>query len=524
MTEEAETRTALEQGAKEKSREKGTQETDRTKEYFEGIINSIKEGMMVIDRDYVITDVNTATLEMSKRTKEEVIGAYCYQISHNSDKRCEQPHGDCPVENVFDTGESSKTVHLHFDSTGNERFIEISASPITGGSGEVLRVVEVSRDITERIMLEEKLKEYSERLEQKVEERTAKLRESEKTHRTLIETMNDGLWAVDENGSTIFTNRKMEKILGYSKGEMLGRDILSFYDEKNQKKLKKELTKRPKGESSLYEIEVLTKTGEPVTVLIAGSPLFDEEDNPRGSFAVVTDITDRKRLERMVYQSEKLASLGQLAAGVAHEINNPLTNISLNTEILLKKVDDAQTREKLEEIGDQVSAAASIIRNLLDFSRQTEPEVKAIDINNVVAKTLNMLSFYLKDTDVTKDFSSTLPKIRADAGQLQQVFVNMIVNAVQAMPGGGKLRISTKLEDPHVIVEVSDTGHGISKEHLGKVFDPFFTTRDSKKGTGLGLSICYGIIEEHGGTIDVKSMPGKGTTFTVKLLAGDVNG
>lgn len=501
-----------------------TREIRKTKNYYEDLVNSIEEELIVIDRDYVITDVNTAALEMAKRTKEEVIGEHCYQISHNLEKRCELPHGDCPVEKVFDTKKPAKAVHVHFDSKGNARFIELSASSVSGASEKVTHVVEVSRDITERMILEEKLKEYSERLEQEVEERTAKLKKSEEKHRTLIETMNDGMWTTDENRITTFANKKMGEILGYSTEELIGKDVFSFFDEKNQEILREELARRPKGESSVYEIDMMTKAGGSATVLIAGSPLFDENGNFEGSFAVVTDITERKRLERMVHQSEKLASLGQLAAGIAHEINNPLTNISLNTEILLKKVDDAQIKEKLEEIGDQVGTAASIIRGLLDFSRQIEPEVKAIDINKVLAKTLNMLSFQLKDIDVIKDFGPHTPKIKADAGQLQQVFVNMLVNSIQAMPRGGALQISTRLEDSHVIVGISDTGHGIPEEHLGKVFDPFFTTRDGIRGTGLGLSICYGIIEEHGGDIEVKSMPGKGTTFTIKLPAGGTNG
>jgi PAS domain S-box-containing protein len=701
---------AIEKYKRDKERARLDREIKKTKEYLETLINSIDEGIMVINRDYVITDVNTAILERVKRTKEEVIGARCYEISHNSKERCKPPYDICPVKEVFETGKHSKVTHTYFNSEGNAYFIELSASPIRDKNGNISQVIEVSRDVTERVKLEEELKEYSEQLEQKVEERTAKLREyteellllqkvnnalnsalgldeilqmiadgitityhydaagitlldedkqylssiavsidpsllrklekftgqtllgykthlfegsiykelidtkkplitndivrvfedftddrklrmlakgvakitafksaigaplltkdkvigvlgviskgqltdkdlkiiqrlarqaglaierailerklreSEEKHRTLIETMNEGLWVIDENGLTTFVNRKMGEILEYSPEEMIGRDVFSFFDEENQERLKKELAKRANGESSVYEIEAMTKTGRRVSALIAGTPLFDEKGNPKGSFAVVADVTERKKLERRVYQSEKLASIGQLAAGIAHEINNPLTNISLNTEILLKKVDDDQIKEKLESIEEQVDLAASIIRNLLDFSRQVEPEVKAIDINKVLAKTLNMLSFHLKDIDVTKDFNSSIPKIKADASQLQEVFINIIVNAIQAMPDGGKLGISTEFEEPCAVISISDTGYGIPKEYIGKIFDPFFTTRDSRKGTGLGLFICYGIIEEHGGTIEVESEIGKGTTFTIKLPVGGVNG
>lgn len=225
--------------------------------------------------------------------------------------------------------------------------------------------------------------------------------------------------------------------------------------------------------------------------------------------------------QKQLIQSEKLASLGQLSAGVAHEINNPLANISINAQLLLQDVNDSDIRKRLIKIEENVDRATSIVKNLLEFSRTPEFHPIFADLNILLAKTLDILKHETKTVNIIKELDEELPEVLADPLQLQQVFINLVTNACQAMPNGGTLTLRTRKVGNIVEVEILDTGEGISKANIPKIFDPFFTTRPVGKGTGLGLSVIYRIIETHGGHVDVKSEVGKGTSFIIKLTAGD---
>lgn len=220
--------------------------------------------------------------------------------------------------------------------------------------------------------------------------------------------------------------------------------------------------------------------------------------------------------QRQLIQSEKLASLGQLAAGVAHEINNPLTNISNSAQLLLQEA-EGKVAKRLKIIEENVEKASRIVRNLRNFSRAPEFHPEFVDVNSLLEKSLEFVRHELKGIEVVKDFDTDLPEVLADPLQLQQVFVNIITNACQAMPNGGTLTLATRGGDEMVEIRISDTGVGIPKEHLSKIFDPFFTTRKVGKGTGLGLSISYKIVDAHNGKIEVESEVGKGSTFIIKL-------
>ncbi len=225
-----------------------------------------------------------------------------------------------------------------------------------------------------------------------------------------------------------------------------------------------------------------------------------------------------KGAQAQLIQSEKLASLGQLAAGVAHEINNPLAVVAGRAEFLLMVGGkDPETTKGLKTILEQTVRASKIVGNLLEFSRQRKHEIEPVDINPVVEKAVFLIKHQISlgNIQVFKELKGDLPKIMGNVNQLQQVFVNLITNANQAMPEGGKLTISTALSQESLVIKFTDTGRGIPKENLKKLFDPFFTTKES--GTGLGLSIIYGIIQAHNGTIEVESQVGQGTTFTIKI-------
>ncbi len=237
-------------------------------------------------------------------------------------------------------------------------------------------------------------------------------------------------------------------------------------------------------------------------------------------------VRDLRNKERQIIRSEKLATVGKLAAGVAHEINNPLGNISLYAQMLLSKMKDGEAVRKLRIIEEQANQAARIVKSLLEFSRQAEPKLQKVSMNRIAEKALEVLQPQLSINNimVVKNFNKHLPGVSADPVQMQQVLVNIIKNAIEAMPEGGRLMVSTYERDGEVVVEVSDTGEGIPEENLSRIFDPFFSTKGVGKGTGLGLSVSYGIVERHGGRIEVESEPGKGSTFRVVLPAGGEDG
>ena len=225
---------------------------------------------------------------------------------------------------------------------------------------------------------------------------------------------------------------------------------------------------------------------------------------------------------RQIGQSEKLASIGRLAAGVAHEINNPLTGVLTFAHLLREKANMTdQDKQDLDLIVHETTRAAEIVRGLLDFARERPAAKGLLDVNEVTRQTLRLIRSQkpVKQVVIVEDLSEGLPRVDADANQLQQVLINLSLNACEAMPSGGTLLISTLAEDGKVLVKFTDTGGGIKREHLDRIFDPFFSTKPIGKGTGLGLSVSYGIIQQHGGSIEVQSEEGKGSTFTIVLPA-----
>jgi signal transduction histidine kinase len=219
-------------------------------------------------------------------------------------------------------------------------------------------------------------------------------------------------------------------------------------------------------------------------------------------------------------QREKLSSIGLLAAGVAHEVNTPLAGISSYAQMLLQQVPDQDPKRKLlEKIHIQTLRASGIVNNLLNFSRTGDAQFREVELNRVLDDTLQLLEPQLRNAklDINKNFGEDLPAALGNASKLQQVFMNLVLNARDAMPAGGQLTINTRLVDTSLVVDFRDTGCGIAPENIARIYDPFFTTKEVGQGTGLGLALSYGIIQEHGGRIFVESRPGEGTHFTIKL-------
>lgn len=335
----------------------------------------------------------------------------------------------------------------------------------------------------------------------------SELRASEEKYRKLVDGISDAVISIDSQKKILSWNRAAQRMFGWSFKEVAGMkiDILSPPDAIKI------------GRLSDGEYVFIKKGGLTLSGSARIKPLQEGEDT--GYAVVIRDITDHKameKLERQLLQSEKLATIGHLAAGVAHEINNPLANISLYTQMLIKRTKDESVKSKLKIINDEANRAAYIVKGLLEFSRQSEPKLGPTNINAEVDKVLNILSPQLRNIKVTADLQP-LPSIMADSGQIGQVLMNILTNSIQAITNDGEIIVKTNANQGHVEIGISDNGCGIPRENLAKIFDPFFTTKGPGEGTGLGLSICYGIIKRHNGSIEVKSDVGKGTIFTIKL-------
>ncbi len=257
-------------------------------------------------------------------------------------------------------------------------------------------------------------------------------------------------------------------------------------------------------------------------ISMSAESITGEQGTPVRIEIALMDITDRinaeeerLELEKKLVQSERLASIGKLAMGFAHEISNPLTNIQLAAEILYKKV-GKELKARVEVITKNVDLASSVVRNLLEFSRNSQLNIIPLDLEAVLDESINVVSPRMKKVKLVKNVGA-LPMALGDPKQIEQVFSNIIINSVQAMPDGGRILVEADFDESFVIISFTDTGGGISKELLGKIFDPFFTTKEVGAGTGLGLSLSYGIVKAHGGDITVESELSKGTTVRVKL-------
>jgi PAS domain S-box-containing protein len=385
------------------------------------------------------------------------------------------------------------------------------------GVADQLLVMVQLRDITDRKRLERQLETYREELEDKVQERTREIEETKQYLENLLENANDVIYTLDTEQRFTYVNSKIEA-WGYRKDDLLGRPYLALLSKRHRgRRLKSTLDI---GAKQVYEVEVVTRTGEPRAVMVSVSPLHGVEGAILGVLGIARDMTETKKLEQRIRNSEKLASVGRLAAGVAHEINNPLGGI-LNCLYNLRKgtLSPSRLEEYRVSMEDGVRRVQKIVRQLLDFSQQDEPEFAPTDINHVVDRVLVLTTHLFAPNRIRLEtgFGQGLPNVMLDRHMIEQVLMNLVLNAVQAMKDGGGLTIRTSVVEGVCLIEVRDTGSGIPPAVLPRIFDPFFTTKSEGEGTGLGLSVSLGIVERHGGKILVDSEVGKGTTFTLCL-------
>jgi PAS domain S-box-containing protein len=359
------------------------------------------------------------------------------------------------------------------------------------------------------------------RLEQKIGE-FERLKEF---NENIVESINVGILAIDLNDRIESWNAQMEAMYALSRAEAIGQELSSVFPAEFTEAL--EGFRNEQGVHHIYKFRLTTRAGEQCTVNIAIAPLLSRDFVSVGRIILVDDITERVSLETQLTQADKLSSIGLLAAGVAHEINTPLAVISSYAQMLSKQMKgDTRLGPVLDKITQQSFRAAEIANGLLNFSRTSTTEFRDTNLNQVIRDTLALLEHQFKTAQilVDLDLAEELPAIHGNPGKLQQVFLNLLLNAKDAMPAGGHLRVATLVNGHQNCVSavVADSGSGIAPEHLKRIYDPFFTTKTTPKpgdrrGTGLGLSVSYGIIQEHAGKIHVESAIGSGTTFHLEF-------
>lgn len=381
----------------------------------------------------------------------------------------------------------------------------------------------------------EQLKIYSTQLEDLVEQRTRELNKSEAMLRSLFENANDGIMIMNRDGVIIDVNQKVCDIHGFDKSALIGTNIKLLETQENLGAYKDRMERILNGESLLFETQHYRKDGSKVSLEISSKALVVEGNTYVQSFH--RDITEKKRLREQLFQSQKMESVGLLAGGIAHDFNNILSAILGHAELLHEfgNLDDAG-KQRVRIIENSARKAGQMISKLLSFARKGSFESVPLNLNDIVRDTVDLMERMMakKNIAIKTDIDNGIPAIDGDANQLEQVVMNIVVNAGDVMPDGGLITISTSSAEfqrdassvhpllspgKYVILKISDTGPGIPDEIRDKIFDPFFTTKEPGKGTGLGLAMVYGIVKEHQGVIDVRTHPGRGTTFEIYLPA-----
>jgi PAS domain S-box-containing protein len=358
-------------------------------------------------------------------------------------------------------------------------------------------------------------------LYQEQEKRAEELALLKEFNESIVESVNVGLLAVDESGKITRCNSTFEEMLGLSREETIGKFVEDVFDRAFALNLENILGKSRWHLTEIrhaYKLHATGADGKSLILNVAVAPLRSVSHNLPGAIVVLENVTSRVKLEETLQQSEKLSSIGLLAAGVAHEVNTPLTGVSSYTQMLLGMIPETDPKHALLlKVQKQTERASNIAGNLLNFSRGgNSTEFTEIDVNKLLDDTLQLLEPQMRKSqvEIIKNYSGAKPKVLGNAGKLQQVFTNLILNARDAMLGGGTITLMTGLDEAGgVVIEVSDTGEGITPENLNKIYDPFFTTKGVGSGTGLGLAVSYGIVQEHAGSIQATSKIGEGTTF-----------
>lgn len=458
----------------------------------------------VQDRDFKLVRYNREFRERFAPQADD----YCFHAYKNRERKCV----DCPVEKTFADGLSHSGEETGFNKDGSLTHWIVRTSPIKNTRGEIIAAMEMSLDITERKQLEEKLKK------------------SEKKYHEIFNNMPNPVFVLDRESLEILDcNEGVQSVYGYDREEILHRSFLDLFPGKD----KTQHALAIKTVSVINQVKQQNKAGKPLFVNIRISP-SDYSGEPV-LLVATSDITKRLETEQQLIQASKMATLGEMATGLAHELNQPLSVIKTASSFSVKKIEKNEPIEDetlfniLMKIDSNVDRATNIINHMRQFARKSDMEMQKIHVNEVMKRALEIFSQQLKlrGIEVLWDIKKDLPKIKADPSRLEQVFINLLINARDAIeekwntrpskPGRKYITLKTACDDQNVICEVCDTGNGVPEAIADKIFEPFFTTKEVGKGTGLGLSISYGIVKDCGGSIEVTPNEPEGACFILKF-------
>jgi len=488
-------------------------ETDfEKKDWRWRVFDSLSFPTLILTPEKVIVTANQKFFDKFGVHMEDIVGKRCHQIFYQSEVPCSS--NVCPLPRVLANREGHSILRQVNSIDGEEAWEDRVFSPIMDDEGHVTYIMESLRDVTRIKTLEKALEETKEFLEK------------------VIQSSASAIVAADRDGNILIMNRAAEDLFGFTL-KMAGgkKTVEDLYLPGKAKEIMRALRDEKrggKGKLPATKVTILNAKGEEIPAEITASIIY-EGGKELATMGIYNDLRERLAVEKtlketqaQLAQSEKMASLGQLAAGVAHEINNPLTGILLYASMALEKMEPQDPRKQdLEYVVEDVNRCKGIVKNLLAYSRRSTTTKEIIQVNELINQSLNLIrdQKLFGNIVISKEMSEELILIYGDRNQLAQVIINLVMNASAAMKGEGSLTFRTHRDKPNrkAYFEVSDTGCGIPAENLPKIFDPFFTTKEPGKGTGLGLSTSLGIIQENGGHISVKGTSDKGTTFLVEL-------
>jgi PAS domain S-box-containing protein len=480
-------------------------ERKQAEEALQAILKTALDGFYLADLEGKLLEVNDSYCKMIGYTREELL-----KMSTRDIEAIESPEEIAQhIKKVMAQG-SDRFESRHKRKDGQIINVEISVNYLDVGEGQLFVF---ARDITERRRAEEAL------------------RDSEEKSRKMFESVSDSISVIDLSGIITQTNQRTVEIHGFSsREEMVGMNAFDLVAPRDRERIARNMRQALKrGIIRDQEYTLLRADGSEFPAELSTSVLKDASGKVTSHITIARDITERKQaeerekeLQKELLLSSRLASIGELAAGIAHQINNPLTGVLGFSQRLLRKSTDQETNQDLKRIYTEAERAAKVVQNLLTFARRRQPQKQDSDINEILESALELRAYELttSNIEVVTDLAPGLPELMLDFQQIQEVFLNIILNAEQAMTeanGGGKLTIKTKERKGYIRTTFTDNGPGIPAKNLEKIFDPFFSTKGEKGGTGLGLSVCHGIISEHGGRIYARSKPGEGATFFIEL-------
>ncbi len=541
-------------------RQKAEKALRKSEQMYRSLVETSHDIIFIVDLKGNFLFTNKAFESILGYSHEDAKGINGFDLVHPEDLDSARERFDGLIE-----GKRENNIEYRY-RTKDGSYIHMlnNASPIFDSEGNVAAAFGIARDISELKQAEEALQRARDELEIRVEDRTAELsrsnallkqevaerkradeavRGSEEKYRTLFDSAADLIAVIDTEGKILDLNKMFEEESGYSQEEMVGKNVFSsgIITKESGDRALFHLNRLLHGEElPTFEVDGVKKDGGLVPYELRAAPIKKDE-TVVGVQAVLRNISERKqaeeekkRLEAQLVQAQKMESIGTLAGGVAHDFNNLLMGIQGNVSLMFLNMDSTHPYyERLKSVEKQVQSGARLTSHLLGYARKGKYEVKPVDLNQMLKEVSETFGRTRKDVTIHRELAEDLLAIEADSGQIEQVLLNLFVNAADAMPGGGNLILKTinvthkdmtgKLYNPkpgkYVQLTVTDTGGGMDKETMERIFDPFFTTKEMGRGTGLGLASAYGIIKGHAGYIDVDSKKGHGTSFSIYLPA-----